>query len=792
MGKTIEELFKTKKLADGKTAAEKYEIRDSKDMLLRSSTGAMDLPFKVAQIARRNLSSRLKETRLEEETTGLRIIAKAGAPIIYGTSIFKLSTQKTEEVTVMKDSVNPQGASQNNGVLGNLFNKAKDKALQLTSKIGIKFPTELIPTRISLNPDFKAGKEPDTMTTLAKIKGDGAGNLVGKLLAKNATGTPKQIGNQVLGAGINLLKGEIKKKLFGAPKQGAQNLAKKGAQEVQYDSSAKYSDTINPNDEDYFKRNDLSSILVAKDTKYTAPDAVKKRVDELVPKAKDPINISKNPFAKIGDKLKDVQSKAEEKLSEAKKQGQQAIANGKKIGDNKEATPTFTTDTKIKYSDVVDETADDVKLRNDLSTKLDALNAASNELKKGGAVQQPSRPKTYSSFKNTEKKTLSTKLGIESGKDFLNEKTAYVGDANGKLQLADKSILDDYDFIPFKFSSVQWGTVVNFRATLTGVSETISPSWDSAKFIGSPFNYYTYSGIERSLSFNFKVYSLTPAEHIAAWQRLNYLTGLAYPQFYPGTTFIPPFVKITIGNLYKNKECFIESLSYTIDDNTPWEVGPTSKSGMKDNAKFKINGDGTSIDEYKLPTIIDVSCTVKLVESKSSTIAKSYYGFDRLPRLKDKSGKALFDSIENPTNAAELSSDLNNTDSLKIMQAESAQSQPKENVVAANSPQSNPAAQTTTGKQQSLENTAAPKEETPPSYKIEVSDSGDGWTGKVYANGKLIQTQEFITNYSTYGEDGKTKYTGQAGVKEYLRFKSKIMGWYGSDGKQYPKSNNVS
>ncbi|MEY3907516.1 MAG: hypothetical protein RLZ52_583, partial [Pseudomonadota bacterium] len=298
MGKTIEELFKTKQLPDGKTAQEKYDIRNSKDIILRSSTGAMDLPFKITQIARRNLSSRLKETRLEEEVTGLKIIAKAGAPIIYGTDIFKLSTQKTEMVTEMKNSVNTNNST-DNGLLGNLFQKGKEKGLQLLSKIGIQLPTKLIPTRISLNADFKAGKEPDTMKTLAKIKGDGAGNLVGKLLAQNAKGTPKQIGNQLLGAGIKLLKGEVKKKLFGAPKQGAQNLAKKSDSEVQYDSSAKYSDTINPLDEDYFKRNDLSSILVAKDTKKDASPEVNKRIDELVPKAKDVLNTSKNPFAKF-------------------------------------------------------------------------------------------------------------------------------------------------------------------------------------------------------------------------------------------------------------------------------------------------------------------------------------------------------------------------------------------------------------------------------------------------------------------------------------------------------------
>ena len=34
--------------------------------------------------------------------------------------------------------------------------------------------------------------------------------------------------------------------------------------------------------------------------------------------------------------------------------------------------------------------------------------------------------------------------------------------------------------------------VTNFRGTITGLSETISPSWDSAKFSGNPFDFYTY------------------------------------------------------------------------------------------------------------------------------------------------------------------------------------------------------------------------------------------------------------------------------------------------------------
>jgi hypothetical protein len=753
MGKSIEDLFKTKQLVDGKTAAEKYEIRNSKDIILRSSTGAMDLPFKAAQILRRNLSSRTRETRLEQEVTGLRIISKLAGPVIYGTDIFKLSTQKTEMVSAMKDSVNPNNSA-DSGLLGNLFQKGKEKGLELLNKIGVQLPTKLIPTRISLNKDFKAGKEPDTMATLAKIKQDGAGNLMGKFLAQNAKGTPKQIGNQVLGGGIGLLKGEVKKKLFGAPKQGAQNLAKKGDSEVQYDSSARYSDTVNPIDEDYLKRNDLSSILVEKNTKDATTNSADKPLSATSGDSKATLNASKNPFASLGDKLKDAKKENEQKLSQAAKQGQQEVSKGKTIGDTKSgATPTAA-DATIKYSETVDEASDDIKLRNDLSTllsikkekeeqnpdkkeqidklkgdktalnvdqnpfakstdkiksvdaksktglssgrkvgqqsisdgtkkigddadtpsgiitysdtvdeiqtdiklrndlstKLEALINASNSVSNGNGIQSISRndvsQNMYSNLKNqragnAKPTSLKTRYGIESKDklDFLNEKTTYKitkqNSENGSLKLADGTLLDDYDFVTLKFSSKYTGETANFRATVTGISETVSPSWDTAKFIGSPFNYYTYSSIERSVSFNFKIYSTTPLQHIAAWQRINFLTGLTYPQGYSGPYAVPPFVVFTLGSLYKNKVAYIESLSYTMDDTAGWEIGSI---GVGEDARIDINGDKTIMKNYKCPVVVDVSITLKLVESKGNTSGRNYYGFDRLPRTnKDKS-----------------------------------------------------------------------------------------------------------------------------------------------------------
>ena len=265
-----------------------------------------------------------------------------------------------------------------------------------------------------------------------------------------------------------------------------------------------------------------------------------------------------------------------------------------------------------------------MKLRNDLSTKLEALTKASTAVSSAGSsISGLSRTDVqknmYSSLKNKsidgkKSNSLKTKYGIESSDklDFLNEKTQYTATADGRLQLTDGTYLDDWDFITLKFQSRATGKAVNFRATVSGISETVSPSWDSGKFIGSPFNYYTYSSIERSVSFNFKVYSTTPAQHVAAWQRINFLTGLAYPQGYNQPYATPPFVLLTLGNLYVNKNAYIESLSYTMDDNAGWEIGLNDES----------------VKTYKCPIVVDVAITLKFVESRNTTSGGKFYGFE--------------------------------------------------------------------------------------------------------------------------------------------------------------------
>ena len=235
-------------------------------------------------------------------------------------------------------------------------------------------------------------------------------------------------------------------------------------------------------------------------------------------------------------------------------------------------------------------------------------------------------------------------------------------------QTTDDKLLDTSDFVLLKFSSPLLPAPKQawFRSTITGLTETVSPQWDSSKFIGNPFPLYTYNQVERTVQFTFKVYSTNAGEHVASWERINFLTSLCYPQEYSNvfvandlsklnsqTHVTPPFIKFTLGNMYEDRWAIIESLTYTVDDSYPWETGigdlnynsESNEWEREDSTGIEINsvhvagintktppnakdaekGIKTKTNKHILPQIIDINISLKIVDAISTTIGGRFY-----------------------------------------------------------------------------------------------------------------------------------------------------------------------
>lgn len=575
MGKTLLELFQSKAvLVATQSPEQKYDVRNSKEHQNHVANVLVDtVSMPIQQAARKKFSNRTAETILEEETTGLRVLRLVSSPIIYGTDIIRLSTHTTPMKDEMVASANTEGGS--TGLLTKFTAKVSMVVNKLQSLIGI--PMDIIPTRLKLNDEFAKSPAYNYSVVLPKIKKDATGSLLGKFLKNNATGTPNQIGKQVLGGAITLAKGKVSEMLKGKPKSvvlpsgkvssgitvvGGRNSDGGGSQfeggaeypnyagskvnHLQYADKdtngeiATYSSTINLSGE-ITDRNDLSTLMQI-------------CTNGILPNTIEPERIQKN-----------------------KRTGEPA---------------------RQYYSDV---NADAKGSESDHRyTKIDA-NASNKDY-------------NLENFK-----VRSTKGGIFTVDDkFVSEDGKEIGD----------SATNSTDFIPLIFRSVYKGTAVQFRATISGYSETFSPSWDSAAFIGSPFQYYTYNSIERAVTFDFKVFSRNESEHMNEWDRLHFLASLVYPQGYSSAGAIqPPIIQFTLGDMHKAKYGFIESLSFAVDDATPWEIGISD--GVDQNYDGS-NQRNSTIAKYRAPKIINVSISIKFLQSKSST-SKLYSFNDEKP-----------------------------------------------------------------------------------------------------------------------------------------------------------------
>ena len=170
--------------------------------------------------------------------------------------------------------------------------------------------------------------------------------------------------------------------------------------------------------------------------------------------------------------------------------------------------------------------------------------------------------------------------------------------------------------MPFYFKDLRSNEFILFRGYLDGINETVSPSWASENYVGRSEPVYTYERAERSIAFGLKLYAQTKNELDVLYTKINKLTSLCYPEYKKDKTIgndfsrmKPPLTKFRMGDLYGSADDeltgFIESLTYTVDDLSTWEIKPG-----------KI-----------VPKLMSVSITYKVIHLAPPSSVTTFYGF---------------------------------------------------------------------------------------------------------------------------------------------------------------------
>lgn len=594
------------------------------------------------------------ETLIEQETTGIRIKSAVDVnnPLIYGNESTRIAIRSTPSVEKMKGATGGEGGDGGligaglGAITGGRINSLSEGRDYVNSKLGI--PGSPIPTYVDGTGELQKGKEPDTMITLGKIKKDAAGTELGKFLKQTGGGNFRTIGRNIIGQGISLVKDKVRDTLFGSPISLGSNVASN--QSYEYSSFEPYSTTIRN-----AKNNEPEE-----DKLQLVQSQAKEKIDELKNKTKDLLKKNKKIDEEVEDKstsdeeiysVKNEQLKVkdsretnlsiptDESNDEVKKDTDNKLTESTPLDEEKKERVDYSKENK--YSDVVkeeqtDDTSDGIFKRIDLSSlpgKVDKQPTLSSNIKELNSTFSSENP--YSK----DMPTLESLYGMATTFDTLN--------ADGKEgENFTRKELEENDLVPV-WIAPKGGKSVHFRSVISGLTETVTPSWSTQKFLGNPYASYNYEGVERSLSFNLKMFCYSASELANMWTKIQFITTNCYPSFEvvrESKVVKPPIVEFRIGNMYKSKVSFIESLSYTIPDDSNWEVA----------------------DGLQLPKIVEVAITMKFIENAG--IEDTLYAYEitdeSLKIINEKRGVSSDSSAEfseEPQTSTETPPPLDNT-----------------------------------------------------------------------------------------------------------------------------------
>lgn len=134
---------------------------------------------------------------------------------------------------------------------------------------------------------------------------------------------------------------------------------------------------------------------------------------------------------------------------------------------------------------------------------------------------------------------------------------------------------DTKDFIKFKIKDINdENRFIIFRSTFTTLNDDISPSWDSENIPGRPDAVHRYTSFERSFSIDFVVPTYSRNELMSNYRRLNELARYTVPKYSVTDPkgFGSPFIRLTLGDYFKDEPGYIDSLNFQVDEDGSWEI----------------------------------------------------------------------------------------------------------------------------------------------------------------------------------------------------------------------------
>jgi len=137
-------------------------------------------------------------------------------------------------------------------------------------------------------------------------------------------------------------------------------------------------------------------------------------------------------------------------------------------------------------------------------------------------------------------------------------------------------------------------TWLNFRASLTSFNDNYNSTWNPIKYSGRGNNFYKYDGYTREIAMSFDAVVYSKYEQSFLYDKLNYLASVMAPNYSKAGFLRGNIIKLTLGDYLNGVLGFISNLSFSIPDETPWDIARDHSGSLDENS-------------LQLPQIINVS-----------------------------------------------------------------------------------------------------------------------------------------------------------------------------------------
>jgi len=151
---------------------------------------------------------------------------------------------------------------------------------------------------------------------------------------------------------------------------------------------------------------------------------------------------------------------------------------------------------------------------------------------------------------------------------------------------------DTNDLVKFRIAIIDNDTptlkqYIHFRAFLDSISDSYDAQWSPVKYLGRGENFYTYDGFTRQISLSWTVAAQSKPELIPMYKKLNYLASSLTPSYSTNGYMRGNLAQLTIGGYVFEQPGIITGFDYTMDENTPWEIGIGTEGKDKEDGTVK-------------------------------------------------------------------------------------------------------------------------------------------------------------------------------------------------------------